>query len=66
MSHSLDTVFMRFFATSVLHFPAESGKYGGDPLAFIDWMILILLWHAVAFGGHLPTRAPRASRRISA
>lgn len=50
-------IFTRFFATTVLHFPAVSGRYGGDALAFIDWMILIVLWHAVAFGGHLTTRA---------
>jgi AAT family amino acid transporter len=49
-------VFTRFFATTVLHFPAVSGDYGGDALAFIDWTILIVLWHAVAFGGHLSTR----------
>ncbi|RHW29129.1 hypothetical protein D0Z08_00290 [Nocardioides immobilis] len=49
-------VFTRFLATSVLHFPAIKGSYGGDPLAFIDWTILIVLWHAVAFGGHFATR----------
>jgi len=54
-------VFMRFFATSVLHFPAIKGAYGGDPLAFIDWTILIVLWHAVAFGGHFATRSTKAT-----
>jgi AAT family amino acid transporter len=52
----------RFFATKVLHFPALKGSYGGDPLAFIDWTILIVLWHAVAFGGHLTTRRARPAR----
>jgi len=55
-------VFNRFFATKVLHFPALKGSYGGDPLAFIDWTILIVLWHAVAFGGHLTTRRARSAR----
>lgn len=49
--------FMRFFATTVLRFPAISGKYGGDPLVFANWTILIVLWHAVAFGGFFGTRA---------
>ncbi|HJQ47135.1 MAG TPA: hypothetical protein VJ870_12570 [Amycolatopsis sp.] len=52
-------VFMRFFATTVLHFPATSGSYGGNPLLWMDWTILIVLWHAVAFGGHLATRRSR-------
>jgi AAT family amino acid transporter len=51
--------FMRFLATSLLHFPAIEGNYGGDPLAFVDWTILLVLWHAVAFGGHLATRRRR-------
>jgi hypothetical protein len=55
-------VFTRFVATSVLHFPELSGRYGGDPLAFINWTILIALWHAFAFGGHLTTRAARNRR----
>ena len=54
-------VFMRFIATRALHFPAIKGHYGGDPLAFVDWAILILLWHAVAFGGHLTTRRARSA-----
>lgn len=48
-------VFTRFLVTSVLHFPAIKGNYGGDPLAFLDSSILIVLWHAVAFGGHFVT-----------
>jgi AAT family amino acid transporter len=57
-------VFTRFVATTVLHFPEVDGRYGGDALAFIDWMILIALWHAVALGGHFSTRgAPAAGRR---
>lgn len=55
-------VFMRFFATSVLHFPATSGRYGGNPLLWMDWTVLLVLWYAVAFGGHLGTRRPRPSR----
>ncbi|HEY3716141.1 MAG TPA: hypothetical protein VGL39_16565 [Jatrophihabitantaceae bacterium] len=59
-------LFMRVFATKALHFPALKGSYGGDPLAFIDWTILIVLWHAVAFGGHLTTRrATRSGNRRS-
>jgi hypothetical protein len=49
-------VFMRFFATTVLHFPAVKGNYGGNPLLWADWMILVVLWHSVAFGGHFATR----------
>jgi AAT family amino acid transporter len=56
-------VFTRFFATAVLHFPAMSGDYGGDALAFMDWTVLIVLWHAVAFGGHLATRKASAGQR---
>lgn len=52
--------FMRFFATTVLHFPALKGNYGGNPLLWADWMILVVLWHAVAFGGHFATRRSRA------
>lgn len=56
-------LFTRFFATTVLHFPAVDGKYGGDPLVFANWTILIVLWYAVAFGGFFGTRAPgRRSR----
>lgn len=51
-------LFTRFLATSALHFPALDGKYGGDPLVFANWTILIVLWHAVAFGGFFGTRAP--------
>lgn len=49
-------VFMRFFANKVLHFPATEGSYGGNPLLWMDWTILLVLWYAVAFGGHLGTR----------
>jgi AAT family amino acid transporter len=42
-------VFMRFFATRVLHFAPVRGDYGGDPLTWIDWAILVVLWYAVAF-----------------
>jgi AAT family amino acid transporter len=48
--------FMRFFATTVLHFPAVKGNYGGNPLLWADWMILVVLWHSVALGGHFSTR----------
>ncbi|MCU1479372.1 MAG: hypothetical protein JWQ19_158 [Subtercola sp.] len=53
-------VFMQFFATSVLHFPATTGNYGGNPLTWMDWVILLVLWYAVAFGGHLGTRRVRS------
>jgi hypothetical protein len=52
-------VFMRFFATSVLHFPAITGSYGGNPLLWMDWTILLVLWHAVALGGYFATRRVR-------
>jgi hypothetical protein len=53
-------VFTRFFATTVLHFPAAKGRYGGNPLLWMNWAILLVLWFSVAFGGHLTTR--RAAR----
>lgn len=43
-------LFMRGFATQVLHMPAMRGSYGGDPLIWINWLILIVLWYAIAFG----------------
>jgi AAT family amino acid transporter len=52
-------IFMGFFATKVLHFAPLSGDYGGDPLTWIDWTILIVLWYAVAFGKYGSTRAGR-------
>jgi hypothetical protein len=58
--------FMRFFATSVLHFPASTGSYGGNPLLWMDWTILIVLWHAVAFGGHLGTRVAAPATPVTA
>lgn len=42
--------FMHGFATNLLHMPASRGSYGGDPLIWINWVILIVLWYAVAFG----------------
>lgn len=36
--------FMRYFATTVLHFPATDGRYGGAPLLWMDWTILLVLW----------------------
>ena len=58
-------VFMRFVATKVLHFPATKGNYGGNPLLWMDWTILFVLWYAVAFGGHFGTRRAPGSRRAS-
>jgi amino acid transporter, AAT family len=52
-------VFMRFFATKILHFPAAKDNYGGNPLLWMDWTILLVLWYAVAFGGHLGTKRSR-------
>jgi len=46
-------VFMRGMATKVLHMPAMQGSSGGDPLTWINWLILIVLWYAVAFGSFL-------------
>lgn len=53
-------IFMRVLATKVLHFAAIKGNYGGSPLVWMDWVILVLLWYAVAFGGFLSTRRVRA------
>ena len=53
-------IFMRVMATMVLHFPAIEGNYGGSPLVWMDWVILVLLWYAVAFGGFLSTRRTQA------
>jgi AAT family amino acid transporter len=52
-------IFMRVAATKVLHFAAIKGNYGGSPLVWMDWVILVLLWYAVAFGGFLSTRRAR-------
>jgi AAT family amino acid transporter len=49
-------IFMNFLATKVLHFPAMKDNYGGSPLVWMDWVILVVLWYAVAFGSHLSTR----------
>lgn len=49
-------IFIHFFATNVLYFPAITGSYGGNFLLRVGWTILLLLWHSVAFGGHLATR----------
>ena len=55
-------VFMRFFATTVLHFPAVKGDYGGSPLTWINWTALIVLWYSVGLGGCWSTKpAPLAS-----
>ncbi len=56
-------VFMRFFATKVLHFGAVKGSYGGNPLLWMDWAVLVVLWYAVAFGGHFGTRRAGSARR---
>ncbi|RHW28405.1 hypothetical protein D0Z08_05445 [Nocardioides immobilis] len=50
---------MRFVGVRVLHFPAIDGSYGGNPLLWVNWTILIVLWHSVAFGGTLATRRSR-------
>jgi AAT family amino acid transporter len=53
-------IFMGFFATKVLHFPPLSGSYGGSPLTWIDWTILIVLWYTVAFEKYGSTKAAAA------
>jgi amino acid transporter, AAT family len=52
--------FMSFFATKALHFDALKDNYGGSPLVWMDWVILALLWYAVAFGSQLSTRKSAA------
>lgn len=49
-------IFMNVMATKVLHFEAIKDNYGGSPLVWMDWVILVVLWYAVAFGGFLSTR----------
>lgn len=50
-------VYMRFFAVGVLHSPALDGRhYGGDPLVWIDWAILTMLFYTTAFASHGSTR----------
>lgn len=45
-------VFMRWLGTGVFHFAAiDDANYGGDPLTWMDWAILGVIWFAVAFGG---------------
>ena len=55
-------VFMRCLGTKVLHVPALKGNDGGAPLTFMDWLILVLLWYTVAFGGYGSTRVRRSRR----
>jgi hypothetical protein len=52
-------IFMRFLGTRVLHYPALKGHYGGNPLGWIDWVILVLLWYTGAFGSSYSTKARR-------
>jgi AAT family amino acid transporter len=59
-------VFMRFFATTVLHFPAVKGHYGGSPLTWINWTALIVLWYSVGLGGCWSTKPARAGERVPA
>ena len=59
-------VFMRFFATTVLHFPAVKGDYGGSPLTWINWTALIVLWYSVGLGGCWWTEPSRARERVPA
>ena len=54
-------VFMGFFATKALHFAPLNDSYGGSPLTWIDWTILIVLWYAVAFEKYGSTK-PAASQ----
>lgn len=51
-------LFMNFFGTKVLHFPALDGAYGGLPLTWAIWVVLFLLWYSVAFGSYGSTREP--------
>jgi hypothetical protein len=59
-------VFMRFFATTVLHFPALKGDYGGSPLTWINWTALIVLWYSVGLGGCWSTKPAPARERVPA
>jgi hypothetical protein len=43
-------VYVRWFATQVLHEPAYNGNDGGFALLWMNWVIMILLWYAVSFG----------------
>ncbi len=46
-------------ATKVLRFAAIKDNDGGTPLVWMDWVILVLLWYPVTFGGFLSTRGAR-------
>jgi len=49
--------FVNFAAVDIYHFPAVAdGNYGGSPLLFMDWVIMALLWYAIALGGYGSTR----------
>lgn len=56
-------LFMRGLGTRVLHYPAIKGHYGGNPLSWMDWLILVLLWYTVAFGSYGSTRIRRTVAR---
>ncbi len=43
-------LFMRWAATTIFHFPAVSGHYGGAPLTLMDVGVLLVLWYAGSFG----------------
>ncbi|KJR49157.1 hypothetical protein UF75_0457 [Desulfosporosinus sp. I2] len=45
-------VYTRWFAISVLHEAEISKGFGGDPLTWIDLMILVMLIYAVYFGSY--------------
>lgn len=58
-------VYNRWMAVELLHEPAIDGSYGGSPLTFINWMILLLLWFAVSLGLYGTTREARTTREAS-
>lgn len=42
-------LYTQWFAVGVLHEPAVSGSFGGDALAFMDWLIYVMLIYVVYF-----------------
>jgi AAT family amino acid transporter len=46
----------RLWGTGVVHDTPLRGTYGGDPLTFLDWVILVNLIYVIVFGAYGSTR----------
>jgi len=49
-------VYNHWAGTAILHEPAVQGSYGGNPLLFMDWLIMILFFYVWNFGSWGLTR----------